>query len=48
MFKIKLRRFLKELLCLHKDLDIRTMDIGTQSFNTITCKKYKKAWVKEI
>lgn len=48
MFKIKLRRFLKELLCLPKDLDIRIMDIGTQSFNTVTCKKCKKAWVEEI
>lgn len=48
MFKIKLRRFLKELFCLHKDLDIRTREIGFQKYNMITCKKCDKMMTEKI
>lgn len=48
MFKVWLRRFLKELFCSHKNLSVRTMDIGLQTFNTTECLECGKAWVKEI
>ena len=48
MLKIKLRRFLKELFCLHKELDVRTTDVGFQSFNTMTCKKCGKIMTEEV
>ena len=53
MFKIKLRNFIKELFCLHKNTVTKTRDIGLQSFNTIECLDcgkvmVKKIWIKNI
>ena len=48
MFKIKLRKILKELFCLHKDLDIKTREIGFQTYNMITCKKCGKIMTEEV
>lgn len=48
MFKIKLRNFIKELLCPHKNTVAKTRDIGLQNFNTIECLDCGKVMVKRI
>lgn len=44
--KVRVRKFLKELTCLHKDFTAKTRMTGMQEFLICECNKCGKVWVE--
>lgn len=46
--KIKLRKFIKQIMCSHKDYSGKCIDTINQSFVIFECKNCGKSWVEEV